>query len=313
MKKYLWMLLAAMTLSFGFVACGDDNEDSEPNEQNDPQNQDNPTDQQVINFEDYASTIDMPLQQMIQKYGEPSMNFGNVYFYTYEEGNVTSLMIKVNPENNKVCMIVQALKENVYKAEDLKTFFDSKYNFYKKEVVPADEEEETPAYEVLFYGNTKSPEEATLLIELSGNSGVTYANPQNQPDEQVSESYFDEMNPADFLAEFFGVPVSEILDEYEDAFMDMGGMLMATCGDNEWMTSIALQTKEDSVVNMIILFFDDGLDEQTILDYFHEDGWNITEKGMIHGEDYEYMEYEFRKGNVVINYGDYIATATLAI
>lgn len=315
MKKYFWMLLAAMTLSLGFVACGDDKDDPEPNEQKDPQNQDEqkPDDQKIINFDDCASTIDMPLQQMLQKYGEPTMNFGNVYFYSYEEGNITNLMIKVNQENNKVCMIVQSLKENAYKAEDLKKYFDSKYNFYKKEVIPADEEEGTPEYEVLAYGNTKNPEEATLLIELSGNTDVTYVNPQNQPEEQVSESYFDEMNPADVLAAFFGVPVAEIQEEYEDAFMDMGGMLMASCGDNEWMTSIALQANENGVVTSIIMFFDDGLEEQAILDYFHENGWEIREKGMIDGEDYEYMEYEFRKGNFVINYGDYIATATLAI
>lgn len=315
MKKYFWMLLAAMTLSLGFVACGDDKDDPEPNEQKDPQNQDEqkPDDQKIINFDDCASTIDMPLQQMLQKYGEPTMNFGNVYFYSYEEGNITNLMIKVNQENNKVCMIVQSLKENAYKAEDLKKYFDSKYNFYKKEVIPADEEEGTPEYEVLAYGNTKNPEEATLLIELSGNTDVTYVNPQNQPEEQVSESYFDEMNPADVLAAFFGVPVAEIQEEYEDAFMDMGGMWMAACGENEWMTSIALKTNEEGNVTTIILFFDDGLEEQSILEYFQENGWNIREKGIIHGEDYEYMEYEFRKGNFVINYGDYMATVTLAI
>lgn len=315
MKKYFWMLLAAMTLSLGFVACGDDKDDPEPNEQKDPQNQDEqkPDDQKIINFDDCASTIDMPLQQMLQKYGEPTMNFGNVYFYSYEEGNITNLMIKVNQENNKVCMIVQSLKENAYKAEELKKYFDSKYNFYKKEVIPADEEEGTPEYEVLAYGNTKNPEEATLLIELSGNTDVTYVNPQNQPEEQVSESYFDEMNPADVLAAFFGVPVAEIQEEYEDAFMDMGGMWMAACGENEWMTSIALKTNEEGNVTTIILFFDDGLEEQSILEYFQENGWNIREKGIIHGEDYEYMEYEFRKGNFVINYGDYMATVTLAI
>lgn len=315
MKKYFWMLLAAMTLSLGFVACGDDKDDPEPNEQKDPQNQDEqkPDDQKIINFDDCASTIDMPLQQMLQKYGEPTMNFGNVYFYSYEEGNIINLMIKVNQENNKVCMIVQSLKENAYKAEDLKKYFDSKYNFYKKEVIPADEEEGTPEYEVLAYGNTKNPEEATLLIELSGNTDVTYVNPQNQPEEQVSESYFDEMNPADVLAAFFGVPVAEIQEEYEDAFMDMGGMWMAACGENEWMTSIALKTNEEGNVTTIILFFDDGLEEQSILEYFQENGWNIREKGIIHGEDYEYMEYEFRKGNFVINYGDYMATVTLAI
>lgn len=315
MKKYFWMLLAAMTLSLGFVACGDDKDDPEPNEQKDPQNQDEqkPDDQKIINFDDCASTIDMPLQQMLQKYGEPTMNFGNAYFYSYEEGNITNLMIKVNQENNKVCMIVQSLKENAYKAEDLKKYFDSKYNFYKKEVIPADEEEGTPEYEVLAYGNTKNLEEATLLIELSGNTDVTYVNPQNQPEEQVSESYFDEMNPADVLAAFFGVPVAEIQEEYEDAFMDMGGMWMAACGENEWMTSIALKTNEEGNVTTIILFFDDGLEEQSILEYFQENGWNIREKGIIHGEDYEYMEYEFRKGNFVINYGDYMATVTLAI
>ena len=310
MKKYFWMLLAAMTLSLGFTACGDD-DDPEP-KKDDPTQQDNPQNpDQVIKFEDYASTIGMTLQQMLQKHGEPDMQFGNYYSYSFKSGNVENLTIIVNPANNKVSGIMEMLNAKAYTAEQLKAYFDKNYKFYTREVIPANEEEETPEMVTLIYGDKEKMEEATLIVSVTDNTLVTYADPNNQPEEESVEALFDEMNPIDVMDAFLGEPLADVLEDYEDAFMEMGTMYYAPCEDNEWMTAFSLMANEQGTVYSITFFFDDGLEESVILDFFKENGWTVTEAGVIEDEDEDrtIQTYSISKVNVIITYADYMATA----
>lgn len=303
MKKYLLMLLAAVTVGLVFTACGKDEEEEKPQPEPEPT-------PEVIAFENYASTIGKTVQQMLQEFGEPAMNFGSIYFYTFEEGNVEGLTISVNPENNQIYAIVEALKENVYTEEQLKAYFDSKYEFYGKSVIPADEEEGTPAQNTYTYGNTEDPEEATLFINVIGNSSVTYSNPKNQPEEQPLASYFDEMSPEEVLQALLGQPISEVLEEYPDAFMDMAGMYMTAC-ENELFTGFALIGDESGAnVASVFFFFDDGLEESAILDYFRSNGWTVTQTEDV-DEEGNALFY-ITKGNYILFYQGWMGTASIA-
>ena len=297
MKKYFLMLLAA-TLTLGFTACGDD-EKEEPQ----PEQEQKPT---VIAFEDYSSTIGMSLNAMLQKYGEPSMNFGSYYAYEFKEGNVSSLTIAVNPDNNQVYLIMEMLKENAYKAEDIQAYFASKYHFYAKTVVDADEEEGIPATVTYTYGNTENIEDATLVISVSDNSSVSYSNPKNVPEEQPQDASFDDFTPLDVFNSFMGEDIEDIMDEYEGAIIEIAGMYMGTTSDNEWLTGFALSVGEDGSVTSITLFFDEGLEDSDIIDYFTANGWTCTQNG--EADEEGFIPYVFTKDNMTINYQGYLAT-----
>lgn len=290
------MLLAA-TLTLGFTACGDD-EKEEPQ----PEQEQKPT---VIAFEDYSSTIGMSLNAMLQKYGEPDMNFGSYYAYEFEEGNVSSLTLAVNPDNNQVYLILQMLKENAYKAEDIQAYFASKYYFYNKTVVDADEEENTPAIVTYIYGNTEKIEDATLVISVADNSSVSYSNPKNQPEEQPQDASFDDITPLEVFNNFIGEDIEDIMDEYGNAIIEIAGMYMASTSDNEWMTGFALMVGEDGTVFSVTLFFDDGLEEATILDYFTANGWTCTQSG--EADEEGFLPYTITKDNMTIVYQSYMA------
>lgn len=290
------MLLAA-TLTLGFTACGDD-EKEEPQPQPEPQ-------PEVIAFEDYSSTIGMSLNAMLQKYGEPTYNFGSYYAYEYETGNVTNLTIAVNPDNNLVYTILESLKEDAYTAEDIRAYFASKYYFYEKEEYPADEEEGTPASETYVYGNTENPDEATLVISVADNYMVGYSNPQNMPAESPVGS-FDEMTPLEVLASFLGQSKADILDEYGDSFTEMGGMYITAITDNDYLTGFAITAPED-VVTVITYFFDDGLEEEAIFEYFRAGGYEVIETGVVDEEGFK--QYLITNGVIDIVYQGYMAVA----
>jgi len=65
----------------------------------------------------------------------------------------------------------------------------------------------------------------------------------------------------------------------------------------------------DGRVVAITFFYDDGLDEQTILDYYSEAGYSIRETGE---EDEEgFKQYVISDSNVSILYQGYMGTATI--
>lgn len=288
------MLLAA-TLCLGFTACGDD-------EKEEPQPEPQPT---VIAFEDYSSSIGTTLNAMLQKYGEPTYNFGSYYMYKFESGNVESLTFGINPDNNQVYTIIEGLKENAYKAEDIRAYFASKYYFYEKEEIPADEEEGTPASETYYYGNTENAEEATLVISVTDNDMVGYSNPQNMP-EETPIADFEDKAPLDIISTFLGMDQEDFLDEYKEYFMEMGGMYMTALSDNDYLTGFGLTASENGI-SVVTFFFDDGLEESAIIDYFKSNNFTVTPTGQLDDEGCE--QYYITNGVIDIVYQNYIAIA----
>ena len=289
MKKYLLTLLAA-ALCLGFTACGDD-EKEEPQPQPEPE-------PEVVTFDDYSSAIGMSLNTMLQKYGEPAMNFGTFYAYTYEQGNVTGLTFLVNPENNQVYSVFESLKEGAYETVDIRTYFASKYFYYGAEETPADEEEGIPASVTYLYGNTKDVDEATVVITVSGNTSVTYTNPKNVP-EEVEADDFGSISPMEVISTFLGQDINDLIDEYGDALMAVGEMYMGNTSDNDYLESFAV-TPVDDTVALVILLFSEDLEDADIIEYFTSNGFTATSTGHVDEEGYE--EYYITNGTIDIVY-----------
>lgn len=302
MKKYFFMLLAAATLSLGFSACGDDEKD-EPTPNN-PEQPGTPEQPKVINFEDYSSAIGMTFQKMMSTYGEPTNNFGNFYSYAFDKGNVASLLIIVNPENNLVYSLTEILKKDAYKAEDIRAYFASKYNAYEPVEVEYEDEEtgEKVTTTTYSYGNTKDIAEATLLITVNGNSDVTYSNPKNVYEEPEAEG-FEGLEPDDAVSQFLGADIEDVLDEYEGLFMPVGEtMYMAGVEDSEYLMSFALSVQNGKVVSVILLYNED-LSDDDIIEYYKQLGYTVIPEG----EDEEGEPiYSFTKdvdgAHIIINY-----------
>ena len=309
MKKYLLMLLAATTLTLGVTSCGDD-ENEDPNKEN-PSKPDQPG--KTIDFPNYAEAVDMNLNAMLQKYGEPMMSANGIYMYMFEQGNVAALTFMVNQENNKVYAVNEVLNDGAFTAEDIQAYFAARYTFYdRQETIYTNDEEDAYAVPdtivVCTYGNAPKLEEATLVITVTGNTLVTYTNPTNVPDEPEITNPFDEMEPQQITQMFLGKDSDDILDGYEDAFMEMAGMYMASMEENPYLTGFALSVADGRVV-AITFFYDDGLDEQTILDYYSEAGYSIRETGE---EDEDgFKQYVISDGNISILYQGYMGTATI--
>ena len=202
--------------------------------------------------------------------------------------------------------IVQILADSAYTEKELKAYFDSRYTYYTMQTIPADEEEGTPASNTYYYGNTQKMEDATLAITLIDNTAVTYTNPTNVP-EEVEIVSFDDMTPSEVVGTFMGADMDELLEDYEGAFMEMNGMYIASAGDNEYFTGFALMVADGTVVS-ITIFFDDGLEEEVILDYYREQGYNIQKTGEVDEEGFE--TYLITKDNITITYSSYMATIT---
>lgn len=295
------MLLAAIALCVGFTACNDD--EKEPT----PQKPDTP---EVVDFPDYSSAIDLNLNAMLQKYGEPAMAFGGYYMYMYDEGNVLGLTFIVNEENNKVYSVNEVLNDSVYTEEEIQAYFGAKYKLYRREKTEAYEDEDLyiPAQTVYIYGNTEKEEDATLVITVTGNSSVSYVNPQNVPEEVEPTANLDEMTPMEVVNTFYGKDIDDILDEYEGLFMEMNGVYMTVIEDNEYLSGFAL-VANDGVVNEISIFYNDGMEEETLFSYYQENGYTVTATGE---EDEDgFKPYTITNGVVTIVYQGYIGTVTV--
>lgn len=318
MKKFYLMLLAATTLSFGFTACGNDDEDNTPKkETNNGQGENNQGDNGKTdngNGEtegtaafDYSEAIGMNVNQILAKYGEPSMNFETFYSYSFTNQKVSSVTLMLNADNQQVYNVMEILTEGAYTAEELQAYFGKKYTFYLKEDIPGDEEEGIAPSASYTYGNTEKQEDATLVITVSGNSSISYENPKNTPADVPGEEPFEEFSPIDVIG-FIGQSWADIEEDYEEAFMEMGAaMQYASCGDNDWMSGFAL-TLTENLVTSISIFFDDGLETSEILDFFREEGWAVRDTGETN-ED-EGPIYEIVKDNISLKLSSEIGTVT---
>jgi len=272
MKKYLLMLLAATTLSLGFTACGDD--DDESSNPSTPEQT-----EQLINFEDYSTTIGSTYQSMLSKLGEPGMSFGSYYVYTYEQGNVQSLMIGVNPANNLVYQVMEVMAENVYEAKDIRAYFASKYKAYDPLISDFEDEEtgEISKDTTYVYGNTEKMDDATLVITVDGNEAVTYTNPQNVPvEEEVSGLVGTTPEEA---ASFLGADINDLIEEYGDVFEDLGGMYMINVDESEYLMTFALMV-EDNIVTSVILLFNEDISDEDIVNYYQSLGYTVQNTGV---------------------------------
>ena len=86
-----------------FLACGDDDEENKPsNEQPGDNTGGNPEEKpELKGFTDYAADIDMTVQTMLQKYGEPDMNLGKYYMYSFESGSTSAITSSSIPRTTR--------------------------------------------------------------------------------------------------------------------------------------------------------------------------------------------------------------------
>ena len=299
MKKYLFMLLAATSLSLGFTSCGDD-EKEEP-----------VIDPVVIDFDDYSSTVGMTLQAMMNKYGEPTYNFLNYYLYELKGGKTTGLTMVINPENNTVYGLMQSLAEDAYKPGDVLDYLASKYVSYgtRTETEVNEDTEETYTYTIHVFGNTQKEEDATLVIEYDGELEVDYYNPKNEPAEVNPGVAFETITPLEVVDQFLGEDIEDILDQYNN-LMENNGMYMAFMDENELLMGFALNT-EERIVTSIVLLYNEDLSDEDIIDYYTKAGYTCTDTGEV-DEDEETPIYVFTNPNtgIFITYSGLRGVAT---
>lgn len=262
MKKILFFVLAAVL----FAACS--NDDDEKNKPIiDP-----------VEFSDLSTTVGMSYDNMLKTYGEPSMNFGG--FYVFEETGsekVESIICMVNPATMTVYSVMENLVEDAYKAEEINAYFASKYIDYGEEKIEFDEKEleegETLTSPHL-YGNAKKKEDATLLIQVYGNSQVTYTNPALVPVEPEGPD-MSTLNPRSAVELFMGAELEDLQEEYGDAMMKASENNYLVSVDNEWLMAIGFEVKDGKVVKVILLYNED-LSDEDIIEYYKEFGYTAT-------------------------------------
>ncbi|MBP3828765.1 MAG: hypothetical protein ILA06_00455 [Bacteroidaceae bacterium] len=275
MRKYLYALLAATALCLGFTACGDEEDKPEPTPM--------PV---VITFDDYSTSVGMTLQAMMNKFGEPTMNFSNYYMYTFESGKVASLTFILNPETNTVYGIMQTLAENAYKPDDIKDYFAAKLHVYAPETETYVDEEtgETITSTTYLYGNAEKEDDATLLVEYDGALSVGYYNPKNEPAEVEPVGGFEDATPEGIVGSFLGENINDILEEYGEALTQSGAMYMAFMDENELLMGFALNTEND-IVTSIVLLYAEELSDEDIIAYYKNLGYTCTDTGEVDEEE----------------------------
>ena len=282
MRKYLYALLAATALCLGFTACGDDEDEPEPAPV--------PV---VINFDDCSSSVGMTLQAMMNKYGDPTMNFANYYMYVFESGNVTGLTFILNSENNSVYGVMQTLAENAYKPADVMAYFAAKLHTYATETETYEDEDtgETVTSTTYRYGNAEKEDDATLVVEYDGALSVNYYNPKNEPPVPEPVGGFEDATPEGIVGSFLGEDINDILEDYGDALTQSGTMYMAFMDENELLMGFALNT-EDDIVTSIVLLYAEELSDEDIIAYYEDLGYTCTDTGEV-DEDEGTPIYQF--------------------
>ncbi len=289
-KMYLLLMLVAML----FTACGDD--DDEP--QN-PTPQPEPEKPAVISFDDFSNLIDMSYSSMIKQFPNPTRQFGDFYMYENVKPNVEGLTIAVNPDNKTVYMVIESLKENAYKEADIDAYFKSKLKFYgvEKQDTYDDDGKVIGQHNMYYYGNTDKAEDATLLVVVSGNEGVSYTNPQNAPAEPEGPA-LDDMTPIDAVNAFILGDVEEIEEEYPGVFTQASGMYMCFMDENPWLAGVAF-TPNNGFVDTIILLYNEDLGDDDVVNYYKEAGYTCTKTGTNEdGDD----TYTFTNGTYSVDY-----------
>lgn len=279
--KFLLLVLAAAL----FAACSSDDDDSDK--------------KAVITFDDYSSVIGMSYSSMIRQYPNPSLQFGDFYMYENPTEKVENMTIAVNPENQVVYMVVENLKENSYKEEDIVAYFTSKFKSYGVEKTDNydDEGNVTGQSNIYEFGNTEKEKDATLIITVQGNT-ITYSNPQNYPDEPEGGA-LDEMTPIEAVNALIMGDLEEIESDYPDTFSEMGGMYVCFMEENPYLMGVAF-TLDGGIVNSVILLYNEDLSDEDIINYYTEAGYTCQKTG--YDEEEEADIYTFTNGMFAITY-----------
>lgn len=263
MKKILLMTLTAVL----FAACS--SEDESPKVP-------------VTAEYDYSSAIGITYTQMLNTYGEPAMAFEGFYMYNISDGKTESLTLMANLENNKIYCAMQILAENAYTFENIYDYFAGKYTMYEYHeagIINEDGEEyETEA--TAKFGNAEKEENATLIVELNGNSSISYIDPTNWPAEPESVS-FANVAPENVPAMFLGRSWEDVEAEYGEAIQHFNGYTMISVSDNDYYTCIFFTIEEDIVTVVEILF--DDLEDADVITYYEALGYTATDCGEVDG------------------------------
>lgn len=299
--KIFIMMLAALLMG----GCSDDDDDTTPD------TPDTPDTPELIDFADYSTLIGASYSSVIRQYPNPVMNFGDFYMYEPNDGKVEAFTVAINPTTQTVYMVIQTLASNAYSEADIDAYFAAKFTSYGKEAVADYDEDgkETGTYTNYYsYGNNAKPEEATLQITLMGNTGVTYLNPFDVPEEQATS--FEEITPIEAVLTFMGADIEDVLDEYGDALLDAGGIYMAFMEENPLLMGFALYPV-DGIVTSMALLYNEELTDDDIIAYYEEAGYTIQSTGT--NED-GLATYQFADDDlgIVIAYCDLVGTVTLA-
>lgn len=289
-KMCLFLMLAA-TL---FAACSDDDDDK-------------PKAPSTISFDDYSTLVGASYSEMIRQYPEPTMAFGDFYGYESPTENVDMLTFVINPENQFIYMIMEILKEDAYKESDIDAYFKSKFTPYGIEETDNYDDEGNVIGTVnnYSYGNTENPDDATLVITLTGNASVTYMNPKNVPVESEGGS-LEEIDPITAVSSFLLGDVAEIEEAYPDVFSQMNGMYVYFMEENPYLMGVAF-TAVEGFVDSVILLYNEELSTEDIISYYTEEGYTCT----LTGTDEEgYEVYTFTNGMISIAYSEYRGVAT---
>ena len=297
-RKYFFLMLAAAL----FAACGsDESNDSGNGNGNGNGNNEQPAAVSSVAQIDNAGTIGMSYADMMQKYKEPTSQFGDFYLYEFKEGKVTTLMAAINPETTTVYLVTEVLAKGAYTEEELTAYFAGKYKYYGTEKLDLYDEDYNVIGQtnVYGYGNTEDPDKATLLITLTGNESVSFTNPQNVPAAPEAGA-LEDITPVEAVATFLMKDMEDIEDEYPDAFMQMNDKYMASMQENPYLMSISLQPVDGFVISMTLLY-NEELTDQDIIDYYIEQGYTVTPNGKdTNGND----AYLITKGGISIAYSD---------
>lgn len=257
MKKIFLMMLAAVL----FMACSNDDEKNDPVV--DP-----------VEFADLSSTVGMSYANMLKTYGEPTMNFGSFFVFAQDSVKMESVICMVNPAKEVVYTVMQSLVKGAYKAEEINAYFASKYVDYGEEELELDEDEmeDGEISKAHLYGNAKKLEEATLVIQVYGNTQVVYTNPTLVP-EMPEGPDMSSLNPGSAVAIFMGAAMEDLQDEYGDALMKVGNGEYLLNVDNDWLMAIGITVEDGKVVKVVLLYNEDLTDED-IIDYYRELGYS---------------------------------------
>lgn len=251
---------------------------------------------QAQDFADYASIIGKSYNQLSRQYSDLEELFEGFYSCNPDDGKTESLIIGFN-DDLEAYMVMQSLNEGAYTLEQMVAYMKGNYTQYESESYVDEETGETVT--TYSFGNASSIDGATLLIEFSDNTFVSYSNPQAMPEEQENTG-IGEITPIEAADNFIGKSLESIFEENPDMFAEMMGMYSAWAGegdDNKYLEGIVLILDDSEMVTGLRLLY--AAEDADLIAYYTENGYTCT----VNGTDEEGQNtYVITNGTYTINY-----------